>query len=39
MNQLSYKVINQTGLLKKIKLKKEIHSDIKDIFFAFKDIV
>ena len=39
MNQLSYKVINQTGLLKKIKLKKEIKSDIKNIFFAFKNIV
>ena len=39
MKQLSYKVINQTGLLKKIKLKKEIKSDIKNIFFAFKNIV
>jgi len=39
MNQLSYKVINQTGLLKKITLKKEIKSDIKNIFFAFKNIV
>ena len=39
MNQLSYKVINQTGLLKKVKLKKEINSDIKNIFFAFKNIV
>jgi len=39
MNQLSYKVVNQTGLLKKIKLKKEIKSDIKNIFFAFKNIV
>jgi UDP-glucose 4-epimerase len=39
MNQLSYKVINQTGLLKKIKLKKEIRSDIKNIFFAFKNVV
>jgi UDP-glucose 4-epimerase len=39
MNQLSYKVINQTGLLKKIKLKKEIKSDIKNIFLAFKNIV
>ena len=39
MNQLSYKVINQTGLLRKIKLKKEINSDIKSIFFAFKNIV
>ena len=39
MNQLSYKVINETGLLKKIRLKNEIHSDIKNIFFAFKNIV
>lgn len=39
MNQLSYKVVNHTGLLKKIKLKKEIKSDIKKIFFAFKNIV
>jgi UDP-glucose 4-epimerase len=39
MNQLSYKVVNQTGLLKKIKLKKEIKSDIKNIFLAFKNIV
>ncbi len=39
MNQLSYKVINQTGLLKKIKLKNEIKSDIRNIFFAFKNIV
>jgi UDP-glucose 4-epimerase len=39
MNQLSYKVVNQTGLLKNIKLKKEIKSDIKNIFFAFKNIV
>ena len=39
MNQLSYKVINQTGLLKKIKLKKEINSDIKNIFFAFRNII
>lgn len=38
MNQLSYKVVNQTGLLKKIKLKKEIKSDIKNIFSAFKNI-
>lgn len=39
MNRLSYKVVNQTGLLKKIKLKKEIKSDIKNIFSAFKGIV
>jgi len=39
MNQLSYKVVNQTGLLKKIKLKKEINSDIKNIFFAFRNII
>ena len=39
MNQLSYKVVNQTGLLKKIKLKKEIKSDIKNIFFAFKNLI
>jgi len=39
MNQLSYKVVNQTGLLKKIKLKKEIRSDIKNIFLAFKNVV
>tara|TARA_B100001059_G_C17813991_1_gene573978 strand:- start:635 stop:1552 length:918 start_codon:yes stop_codon:yes gene_type:complete len=39
MNQLSYKVVNQTGLLKKIQLKKEIKSDIKNIFFAFKNLI
>ena len=39
MNQLSYKVVNQTGLLKKIKLKKEIKSDIKNIFLAFRNII
>jgi UDP-glucose 4-epimerase len=38
MNQLSYKVINKTGLLKKIKLKNEIDSEIKKIFLSFKSI-
>ncbi len=38
MNQLSYKVVNKTNLLSKIKLGKKIDKDIKDIFFSFKKI-
>jgi len=38
MNQLSYKVINKTNLLSKIKLRKKIDKDIKDIFLSFKKI-
>tara|TARA_B110000858_G_scaffold197201_1_gene258109 strand:- start:626 stop:1543 length:918 start_codon:yes stop_codon:yes gene_type:complete len=38
MNQLSYKVISKNDLMKKIKLKGEIKSDIKKIFYFFKAI-
>ena len=38
MNQLSYKVICGTGLTDKIMLKKEIKSDIRRIFKAFKNL-
>lgn len=36
MNQLSYKVISQNNLMKKISLKKNIKPDIKKIFTCFK---
>ena len=38
MNRLSYKVINKTNLLSKIKLRKKIDSDIKDIFLSFRKV-
>ena len=38
MNQLSYKVISKNKLMKKIKLKNEIKSDIKKIFYCFKAV-
>ena len=38
MNQLSYKVISKNDLMKKIKLKGEIKSEIKKIFYFFKAI-
>ena len=38
MNQLSYKVIKKTNLLSKIKLRKKIDKDIKDIFLSFKKV-
>ena len=36
MNQLSYKVVSQNKLMKKVSLKKEIKSEIKCIFSALK---
>ena len=38
MNQLSYKVISKNNLMKKIRLKGEIKSDIKKIFDSLKAI-
>jgi nucleoside-diphosphate-sugar epimerase len=36
MNQLSYKVVSQNKLMKRVSLKKEIKSEIKYIFSALK---
>ena len=38
MNQLSYKVITKNDLMKNIKLKGEIQTDIKKIFDSFKAV-